>query len=160
MCRMSLKNHISAILKVRRKRATMAVLAHRVRARHPTLRAHPTAIWDYGFHDLDALEIGRDVIVGPYAFILVYRRSLRSEVPARLILEDGSGIGFGANIRAAGGTIRIGAGSGVAQNSVLIASNHLQPRPGESFISARWDEERCGIDIGNNVWVGASCVIL
>ena len=156
---MSFANHVKAIMAPLRKRATMAILAHRVRARHPTLSSHPTAVWDYGYHDLDVIEIGKNVLIEPCAFILVYQRSPFSDVPGRLILGDRSGIGFGTNIRAAGGTIRIGAGSAIAGNCVLIAANHAI-KPGEPRIHVRWDEERTGIDIGANVWIGAGCVIL
>jgi acetyltransferase-like isoleucine patch superfamily enzyme len=156
---MSFASQIAAFFSPLREWATTAVLSHRVRARHPTLKSHWTAIWNYGYHDLDAMEIGRDVIVEPYAYILVYRQSPHSDVPGRLILEDGSGIGYGVNIRAAGGTIRIGAGSGIAQNSVLIAANHVT-QSDQMRLRARWDHERCGIDIGRNVWVGALCSIL
>ena len=41
---MSLTSYVSAFLKPLRKRATMSVLAYRVRARHPTLNASPTSI--------------------------------------------------------------------------------------------------------------------
>jgi acetyltransferase-like isoleucine patch superfamily enzyme len=156
---MSFGSHVNAIVAPLRKRAIIRILAHRVRARHPTLVSHPTAIWDYGYHDLDVIEIGKNVLVEPCAFILVYKRSPFSDVPGRLILEDRAGIGFGTNVRAAGGTIRIGAGSAVAANSVLIAANHAI-KPGEPRIHVRWDEERTGIDIGANVWIGAGCVIL
>ena len=62
-------------------------------------------------------------------------------------------------VRAAGGTIRIGARSAVAANSVLIAVNH-KVEPGQPRFNVQWDETRSGIDIGSNVWVGAGCVIL
>lgn len=156
---MSLSAHINAVLSPLRERITMAILAYRVRARHPTLIAHPTAMWDYGFHDLDALELGRDVTIGASAFVLVYKRSPFSDVPGRLIMGDRTSLGLGTNIRAAGGTIRIGPGSTVAQYGVLVAANHAV-KPGEPRFHVRWDEDRCGIDIGSNVWVGASCVIL
>lgn len=152
-------NYVSAVLGPLRKRATMALLAFRVRARHPTLRAHPTSVWDYGFHDLDAIEIGSDVWIGAFAMIVVYHRSVHSDVPGRLILGDRVAIGQGATIRAAGGTIRIGAGSGIAQQNVLIAANHMLAA-GEPRFHVRWEEGRCGIEIGKNVWTGANCVIL
>ena len=156
---MSMMNHVRAILTPLRKRATMAVLAHRIRARHPTLEAHPTSIWDYGYHDIDAIEIGRGVVVGACSMnpgvspVPAQRRSWPAH-PWRWI-----GHQFRVNIRAAGGTIRIGPGSGLSANCVLIAANHTV-QPGELTIRVRWDEERCGIDIGSNVWVGANCVIL
>lgn len=156
---MRLTNYVAAFFKPLKKRATMSILAYRVRARNPTLTAHPTSIWDYGYHDLHAIEIGQDVIVGAYSMILVYHRSPNSSIPGRLILGDRSAISFGVNVRAAGGTIRIGPGSAVAQNCVLIAVNHMI-RHGEPRFKVRWDETRSGIDIGSNVWVGAGCVIL
>ena len=42
---------------------------------------------------------------------------------------------------------------------MLVAANHML-RPGEARFHVRWDEERYGIDIGENVWTGANCVIL
>jgi acetyltransferase-like isoleucine patch superfamily enzyme len=89
----------------------------------------------------------------------VYHRSPFSDVPGRLIVGDRSSIGVGSNVRAAGGTIRIGAGTGIAQYNVLVAANHVL-RPGEPRFHVRWDESRSGIEIGNNVWIGAGCVIL
>jgi acetyltransferase-like isoleucine patch superfamily enzyme len=159
MRRMSLGSHLAAILAPLRVRLTRAILAHRVRARHPTLYADPTAIWDYGYHDVDLIEIGKNVSIGPFAEILVYRQSRHSKVPGRLILADRAIVSMGVDIRAAGGTIRIGENSGVGQFNVLVAANH-QIRPGELRLSTPWDEERTGVDIGKNVWVGAGCVLL
>lgn len=156
---MSLGGHLKALFRPLRKRFIMAVLSHRVRAKNPTMDAHPTAIWDYGFGDLDAIEIGRDVSVGPFAEILVYGQSAHSDVPGRLIIGDKAVVSMGCDIRAAGGTISIGAGSVVSQQNVLVAANHVI-RGDEPRIHVRWDEDRCGIEIGGNVWVGAGCIIL
>ncbi len=156
---MSLGSHLAAIIAPLRLRITRMILAHRVRVRHPTLHADPTAIWDYGYHDLDTIEIGKNVSVGPFAEILVYRRSRHSKVPGRLILEDNAIVSMSADIRAAGGTIRIGENSGVGQHNVLVAANH-QLRAGELHLASPWDEERCGVDIGKNVWVAAGCILL
>ena len=155
----SIASHINATMWPLRQRLTRAVLAHRIRARHPTLHTDRTTIWDYGYHDLDAIEIGKDVSVGPFAEILVYRRSRHSSVPGRLILGDRVIISMGADIRAAGGTIRIGEDSGIGQFNVVVAANH-QIRPGEARLRSPWDEERCGIEIGRNVWVSAGCILL
>ena len=133
---MSLGSHLAAIIAPLRLRITRMILAHRVRVRHPTLHADPTAIWDYGYHDLDTIEIGKNVSVGPFAEILVYRRSRHSKVPGRLILEDNAIVSMSADIRAAGGTIRIGENSGVGQHNVLVAANH-QLRAGELHLASR-----------------------
>lgn len=156
---MSPGDHFSALKREARQRATGWLLAHRVRARHPTLRCHPSAIWDYGYRDIDAIEIGLRVSVGAFAEILVYRRATHSSTEGRLVLEDGAVISTGVNLRAAGGTIRIGAGSAIGQNAALIAANH-RIVPGEKRINTPWDETRCGVDIGSNVWIGANCVLV
>ena len=157
---MAFRNHARALGSAIRKRATLAILSHRIRARHPTLIAHPTVIWDYGYRDLDAIQIGLNVSVGPLAEIIVYRSTRHSDVPGRLILGDRSVISTGCDIRAAGGTIEIGKGSVVSQYSILVAANHVI-RPGEPRIHTRWDEsERNGVSIGDNVWAGAHCVFL
>jgi acetyltransferase-like isoleucine patch superfamily enzyme len=159
MRRVSFGSHLSAIIAPLRQRTVSAVLSHRIRARHPTLQCHPTVLWDYGYRDIDAIEIGENVSIGAFAEILVYRRSRHSDVPGKLILEDRAIVSMSTDIRAAGGTIRIGRNSGVGQHNVLVAANH-QLRAGELRLATRWDQERTGVDIGNNVWVAANCVLL
>ena len=63
------------------------------------------------------------------------------------------------NIRAAGGTIRIGSGTAITQNAVLIAANH-HVSAGMPYFFTPWDETKTGIQIGDNVWVGAGSVLL
>jgi len=135
------------------------VLAHRILARHPTLICDPTAIWDYAYDQIDSIIIGRRVSVGAFAEVVVYRHSPYSSVEGRLILGDAAVISTGVNVRAAGGEIRVGAGTAIGQNSILIAANH-QIVSAVSYLYSRWNEERCGVEIGDNVWVGASCVLL
>jgi acetyltransferase-like isoleucine patch superfamily enzyme len=142
-----------------RGRLIRAILAHRVSHRNPTLVCHDTAIWDYGYRDLDAIELGEGVVVGAYAEIVVYKRTDRSSVEGRLIVGDRSTISTGANIRAAGGTIRIGVGSNIAQHAAVVASNH-QVWKGARYFTTPWDETRTGVDIGSNVWVGAKSIVL
>ncbi len=95
---MSLGGHLKALFSPLRKRFIMAVLSHRVRAQNPTMDAHPTVIWDYGFGDLHALEFGKNVWIGPNVEILVYHRSPQSSVPGKLIVGNGSIIALGAEI--------------------------------------------------------------
>jgi acetyltransferase-like isoleucine patch superfamily enzyme len=151
--------HFRSLAREGRQRATRWILAHRIRARHPTLRADPTAIWDYGYRDLAAIQIGRKVSVGAFAEILVYRHAQHSSVEGKLVLADGAVISTGVNIRAAGGEIRVGVGSVISQHCVVVASNHMI-EPGVARINTPWDETRCGVQIGDNVWIGASCVLL
>lgn len=142
-----------------RSRLIRRILAHRVQYHHPTLICHDTAIWDYAYADLDAIELGRHVSIGAYTEILVYKHAVRSGVEGRLIVGDRVLIGAGVNVRAAGGIIRIGAGSGIGQHSVVVAANH-QTTLGQKYLYTPWDESRTGVDIGDNVWIAAGCVIL
>ena len=156
---MSLGNHLSALLKYYKKKAIHRILAHRICARHPTLDSDPTVIWDYEYGDLENIKIGKDVKVYPYAEILVYRHSLHGTIPGELSIGDRSAISTGANIRAAGGAITIGNGTAISQNTVLVATNHAI-KPGEARLYTSWDESRSGVTIGDNVWIGANCVLL
>lgn len=156
---MSINSHLHAFISEKRTRLTRWILAHRIRARHPSLICDPTAIWDYGYDDIDCIEIGQGVTVCPFAELLVRRQTPRSHVGGGLVLGDRSVISTGVNIRAAGGTIRIGSDTGIGQHTTLVAANHAIA-PGIAFIRANWEEERTGVDVGRNVWIGANCVIL
>jgi acetyltransferase-like isoleucine patch superfamily enzyme len=111
------------------------------------------------FDTLAAIEIHGRAIVGPYCEIVVFQRSPRSAVPGRLVLREGSVISAGCNLRAAGGTIEIGRHSGLGPGTVAVAANHTMPED-TPFLTAPWDETRTGVVLGDNVWVGAGCVLL
>lgn len=151
--------HISVLLTDFKKRMVSRALSHNIRVRNPTLNCHPTAIWDYPLAEQDAVKIGQGVTVMAYCEILIYPTTRHSSVRGELILEDGAIITAGANIRAAGGVIRIGKGSGIGQHSVVVATNH-QAILGVPFFHTPWDEKRTGVTVGDNVWVGANCVLL
>lgn len=156
---MSITTHLTAFLREKRTRLTRWILAQRIAARHPTLRVDPTAIWDYGYHDIDAIEVGQDVSVGAFAEVVVYRKSPHSAIPGRLVLGNRSVLATGVNIRAAGGTISLGAGSVLSQHTVAVAANH-DTTGEQQYLHSKWDELRTGVIVGNNVWVGANCVLL
>lgn len=156
---MNMLNHFAAITAERRTRLTRWVLAHRIRARHPSLLCDPTAIWDYAYRDIDAIQIGAAVTVSAFVEIVVYRSSPYSSIPGRLVLADHSVVAAGVNIRAAGGTIEIGARSVLSQHTVVVAANHQLSRD-LPHLRSPWDETRTGVVVGRNVWVGASCVLL
>ena len=142
-----------------RRRATRWILGLRVRLRHPTLTSDPTAIWDYGYSDIEAIELGERVWVGAFTEVIVQRHAQHSRIEGRLKLDDGVVISTGVNLRAAGGAIQVGAGSVLSQHCVVVAANH-RLEPGVARIHTPWDETRCGVTIGANVWVGAQCVVL
>jgi acetyltransferase-like isoleucine patch superfamily enzyme len=130
-----------------------------VKIRFPSLKSDPTAIWDYGYHDLDAITIGKDVSVAPFAEILVHKHNRNSTLEGKLIIGDRVIISTGANIRAAGGVISIGEGSAVGQNTVIASGTHAI-RPDMARFNTPYDESRSGVSIGKNVWIAANCVVL
>ncbi len=148
-----------AMVAATKRRMIDLILANRICARHPTLDCHPTTIWDYGYRDIDAIEIGRDVTIAAFTEVIVYKHTPNSAIEGRLFLGDRSIIQSNSSIRAAGGVIRLGVQSAIGQCSVVVAANHVI-RPGESRLRGGWDEHRHSVTIGDNVWVGASCVLL
>lgn len=151
--------HVRAVYQAARRLAIEAILAHRIRAKHPTLSCHPTAIWNYPYREIDAIEIGQNVHVFAGVEIIVFPTTRHSNVRGGLVLGDGAVISKGVNIRAAGGVIRIGAGTAISQHCVVIAANHRAVL-GQPYLYSPWDESRTGVTVGSNVWIGANCVLL
>lgn len=156
---MTAKPFLAALWRGTRLRLTRRLLALRVQARHPGLMTDPTAIWDYAWRDVGDIGIGRRVWVGPRCEILVYRRAAHSSVPGKLVLHDGAVVSTGCNLRAAGGRIELGRATAVGQNCVLVAANHATGT-GRPHLMSPWNEERTGVILGDNVWVGANCTLL
>lgn len=78
----------------------------------------------------------------------------------RLIVGAGTYIGEMNNIRAAGAPIRIGAKCMISQMVTIVSSNH-GTAIGLSMIDQGWSSpgDR-GINIGDDVWIGAGATIL
>ena len=148
-----------AILSSLKSFMVQQVLRLRVQARYPSLRSHHTVIWDYSFDGLDSLQLGQDVSIAPFAEILVYRHTKHSPIEGKLVVGDRVFLGTGVNIRAAGGSIIIGNQCGIGQHTVFTAANH-SVQANANFIHTPWNVSKTGITLGNNVWVGANCVLL
>lgn len=156
---MILVDHLVAVWRDARQRFVHYLLSHRIRARNPTLTCDPTVIWDYPVRRPDAIEIGIGVSVMPNCEIVVQPKSHFSSVEGRLVLGDGAVLSTGTNIRAGGGVVKLGAGSVIAQHSVVVAANHKAMR-GVPYLRHPLDESRTGVFVGDNVWVGANCTLL
>jgi acetyltransferase-like isoleucine patch superfamily enzyme len=63
------------------------------------------------------------------------------------------------NLRAAGGDIRIGDNTQIAQFCTLVAGNHTVDTT-EFMIDAAWETSKTSVEIEEDVWIGANCVIL
>jgi len=156
---MSLLRAMSISLAHAKQRATRAALRTIICARHPGLACDSTVIWDVPYRSIGELELGVGVRIMPFCEILVVPHSRFSSKHGRLSIGDQTVIATGVNLRAAGGEIRIGAGSGIGQHSAVIAANHQVIR-GEPYFALPWDETKTGVELGRNVWVGANCVLL
>ena len=105
------------------------------------------------------IALGDGSAVLPFSEIVVTTPDKFSKVPGSLTIGTGTYIGSHANIRAAGGAIQIGDKVMIAQNVSLIASNHGMS-PTTPYIDQPWDEERTGVIVENDAWVGCGAVLL
>jgi acetyltransferase-like isoleucine patch superfamily enzyme len=128
-----------------------------VQYKNPDANISSPIIWKYD--DIKAIAIGSEALIGAFSEIVVEVKSPLSNIPGRLIIAEKAIIGSGANIRAGGGEISIGQNSILGQQVSLIASNHIIS--GEKpYRDLPWDENKVGILIGENVWVGAGVTVL
>ncbi len=105
------------------------------------------------------LSFGNSVLIRSFCEIYVGGEGDLSSIRGELHIGDNVFIGCFANIRAGGGLIEIGNHALLAQRVSLIASNH-QVRPNSIHGQAPWDEEKTGVTIGSNVWLGAGAIVL
>jgi acetyltransferase-like isoleucine patch superfamily enzyme len=138
------------------------VLIYKVRGQQVRFR-YPDAQIGYStlfrFDTVDALRFGSGVIIGPFCEIVVYRKHGLTNVPGSLTLGSKAVISAWANIRAAGGSIEIGDNTLVGQHVSIIGANH-GVQAGGLYATLPLGEDRTGVRIGSNVWIGAGSVIL
>jgi acetyltransferase-like isoleucine patch superfamily enzyme len=108
---------------------------------------------------LSAIEIEGNVTIGAFSEIVAVKFDTHSSVAGGLLIGRNVSIGMGANIRAAGGRVSIGKNTLIAQNVSLIAANHIV-KLGFLINEMPWCEEKTGVTIGENVWIGAGAVVL
>ena len=104
------------------------------------------------------LEISNDVVIAAYTVLYAIDSDHSSE-KGRLKIGNNTSIGEFNNIRAAGGSIVIGNNCLISQFVTIVASNHNIER-GKNINVQGWGEKKTGVVIGNDVWIGANCVIL
>jgi acetyltransferase-like isoleucine patch superfamily enzyme len=80
-------------------------------------------------------------------------------IKSHIVIGKRTAINEYNNLRAAGGDIRIGDYSQIAQFCTLVASNHTVDTS-ELMIDAPWETSKSSIEIAEDVWIGANCVIL
>jgi acetyltransferase-like isoleucine patch superfamily enzyme len=134
-------------------RNSLRRLRYAVRYFGTPVRVHPSA-WVSAECRLStrrggSISIGRNCELHPMAMILTYGGDIR--------IGDDCSLNPFAVVYGHGG-VRIGNGVRIATHAVIIPANHTTPHDGTPLrlapVSAR------GIEIGDNVWIGAGARIL
>jgi len=120
-------------------------------------RIDPRVMIHLGSHG--RVELGSRVAIGAYTVIILETGAVYAEDERALLsIGDGSYIGEGNNIRAEGG-IKIGSNCLISQGVSLISRNHGIAL-GTPMIGQPLREDRVGIVIQDDVWIGTNAVIL
>ncbi|MCG2792764.1 MAG: acyltransferase [Weeksellaceae bacterium] len=109
------------------------------------------------FDDINNLEIGKNVYVG--AFTVIYVLNENDKKDCKLIIGENTYIGEQNNIRAAGGTIKIGKNCLISQQVSIVGSDHTFKK-GINIQDQAWKAENRGVEIGDDVWIGCSVQIM
>ena len=127
-----------------------------LRLRHPY--AYIASETKIRYDSVKDIYIGLGGRINDYTTIFCVSQN-KKRPNSKLYIGEGTYIGEFNNIRAAGGIIRIGKNCNISQHISMIASNHSIAL-GMNISSQKWDESKTGITIGDDVWIGANCVIL
>jgi len=108
-----------------------------------------------------SIKFGKMVYVGANTVLSVrdYESTANLENISRLEIGQNTYIGEGCNIRASGGTILIGSDCLIAQSVTVVASNHSIALKDKIKLQGS-DFKKNKITIGDDVWLGASVVVL
>jgi acetyltransferase-like isoleucine patch superfamily enzyme len=131
--------------------------AWQVARRNPQCTLDFPIQWD--FDDVSAISLAAGVYIAPFSEVVVRRTSVHSKVAGGLTIGERSAVGAQANIRAEGGVVVLGRRCLLAQGVSLIGANHTV-RKGALFQDLPFDEQRTGVRIGDNVWIGAHVTVL
>lgn len=104
-------------------------------------------------------QMGSGTSVGTGTLLIVASDSMLGATAAVLKVGKNTAINEYCNIRASGCTIDIGDNCLFGQFATVIGSNH--GIAAASLIREQaWDTEKCGVTIGDDVWVGSHAVVL
>lgn len=109
--------------------------------------------------DLSKLNIGEGVFIGAYTILLCIDDHHTNNSISKLTIGKGTSIGEMNNIRAGGGTIKIGEYCIFSQNINIVAANHLIDK-GKLMIDQAWDTNKNFVEIGDDVWIGTGVSIM
>lgn len=106
--------------------------------------------------DINNLQIGAKTYIGAYTCLFVRDYHGKNSV---LHIGENTYIGEFNNIRASDGDIFIGNNCLISQHISIISSNHNIYKSGQINDSGV-DEIKNGVEIEDNVWIGANSIIL
>lgn len=122
---------------------------------HCTIDFHARIALD----SLDNVRIGRGVYIGAYTIVRVADNLSGGNNRGFLEIGENTYIGELNNIRAGGGTIKIGRNCLISQQVSIIATNHGIGK-GIPIADQCWDYEKKDVQIGDDVWIGCGAQIL
>ena len=111
------------------------------------------------YTDAKRFSLAEGVFIGANTILICADDAKGEWGVSHLSIGKGTSIGEMNNIRAGGGTIRIGEKCILAQHISIVAANHLIA-PGEFMIDQAWDTTKNFIVIEDDVWIGSGVQIM
>lgn len=106
------------------------------------------------------ISFGKGSVVHSFTLLSVIEdRVNKTPVESQLIVGDNTYIGEFNNIRASGGAVVIGSNVSISEHITIVASNHGIRKDKLHQLQA-WDTTKTGVNIEDDVWIGANSVIL
>ena len=122
------------------------------------LIAHPSVRLE-GFEQTDRFACNGPVWVSAYSVLVIADDGFNSSAKGSLRCGASIYIGEQCNIRASGGAISIGNEVMISNNVSMAATNHGMSKD-LPMNQQPWAESPCGIEIGDNVWIGSHAILL
>jgi acetyltransferase-like isoleucine patch superfamily enzyme len=110
------------------------------------------------YENIADVEIGKGCSIGINNVIFCTNEKNKGK-RSKLKIGDGTSLGEMNSIRASGGDVIIGKNCLISQFVNIIGSNHSVGL-NEPIKDQWWDENKTGVIIGNDVWVGCNSTIL
>ncbi len=110
------------------------------------------------FDSIDDLILEKGVYFSAHCVVNVINKNKINPI-SRLKIGENSSFGEFCDLRAAGGSIIIGNNCLFAQNVKVVAANHLTNK-NKLIRLNNWDETNNQVEIGDDVWIGCSSIIL
>lgn len=106
-----------------------------------------------------SFQMGSGTSVGTGTLLIVASDRVPGVATAALKVGKNTAINEYCNIRASGCNIHIGDNCLFGQFATIIGSNH-GISASSLILEQPWDTEKCGVTIGEDVWVGSHAVVL